>query len=194
MTGAILSGTVVASDGSTPVAGAEVALEQGNTVLVTTETDSAGAYELEGVVAGTYSVVEGGSTGTTAPLTVSVGSANVAVAPLQEGAAVLSGAVVDPANNPISEANVLLVSGSLPDAVLALTTTTDTNGNFTFANLAPGAYSLFIETTGFPAQLEQVTVSTNPAPLTVHLSAGTTLSGAITDLAPGWRSQTRPST
>ena len=63
LSGAILSGTVVASPGGTPVSGATVALEQGNVVLVTAESDSTGKYELESVAAGTYTVVTGGPTG-----------------------------------------------------------------------------------------------------------------------------------
>ena len=154
-------------------------------VLVTTETDSTGNYELESVAAGTYTVVTGGSTGSAAPQTVTVGLSNVTVPPLHVGTAVLSGAVVDPTGTPVSGANVLLVSGSLANAAVALTASTDANGDFTLANLAPGTYSLFVLTAGFPGQVEQVNVTASPSPLSVQLAGGIALSGTITDSSTG---------
>ena len=152
---------------------------------MTTETDSTGRYELESVAAGTYTVVTGGLTGTAAPQTVTVGLSNVTVPALQVGTDVLSGTVVDPTGSPVSGANVLLVSGSLANAAVGMTASTDANGDFTLANLAPGTYSLFVLAAGFPGQVEQVNVTANPSPLSVQLAGGIALSGTITDSSTG---------
>ena len=181
LSGANVSGTVVASDGATPVAGALVALEQGNVIIVTTETDSTGAYELEAVAPGTYTIATGGPTGLAPPQAITVGSSDLTVPTLQLGTAQLSGSVVDPSNDPVSGANVLLVPGPLALAQLGLTASTDANGDFTLSSLVPGSYSLFVDAPGFPAQAEQVTVTANGAPISIKLPAGTTLSGTITD-------------
>ena len=101
------------------------------------------------------------------------------------GTAELSGSIVDPSNNPVSGANVLLVPGPLADAELGSTGSTDANGTFTLTNLVAGLYSLFIEAPGFPAQVEQATVTVSGAPIGIKLAAGTTLSGTITDATTG---------
>ncbi len=185
LTGAIVSGTVVASDGATPVTGALVALEQGNNVIVTTETDSNGAYELEAVAPGTYTIATGGPTGLAPARSITVGTSNLTVPALQLGTAQLSGTVVDPSNNPVSGANVLLVNGPLADSELGSSASTDANGDFTLTSLVAGSYSLYIDAPGFPAMIEQVTVTATGAPVSIKLAAGTTVSGTVTDATTG---------
>ncbi len=71
----------------------------------------------------------------------------------------------------------------MSSGVLGLTATTDSSGSFTLSNLNPGTYSLLVVASGFPALVEQVTVSASSAPITVQLPVGATLSGTITDQA-----------
>ena len=67
--------------------GALVALEQGSNIIVTTETDSNGAYELEAVAAGTYTIATGGPTGLAPTQSITVGTSNVTISPLELGTA-----------------------------------------------------------------------------------------------------------
>lgn len=185
LAGAIVSGTVVGPDGKAPVANAVVALAQGDSVLVTTQTDSKGSYEFEGVVPGSYSVETGGSTGTAAAQPITVGAASVTVPALQVGSLNLTGLVFDPAGNPFGGANLLLTSTLTTDAELGLTTTTAANGSFTLGSLVAGQYTLTVVANGFVTQIQQLTVSSTGSPITVRLQGGTSLSGTITDATTG---------
>jgi len=70
----------------------------------------------------------------------------------------IQGVVQDPSGAGVPNATVKLVNTSTQ---VSATTTTDSSGNFQFLSLAPGAYQITVESSGFANEVVNVTLETN---------------------------------
>jgi RNA polymerase sigma factor (sigma-70 family) len=95
-----------------------------------------------------------------------------------EGVTTITGMVIDPDGNPISEAKVR--AGALYDAGTR-TTNTAADGAFSLAGCAVGNVLLTAEAEGFAPTTIQVNSATNAAPVRLVLSHGKTLSVRVMD-------------
>ena len=162
--GVPVSGTVFRDDdrdgtpqaGEPGVPGVTVELRDGNGVVVrTTTTAPDGSYSFTNVPPGQYTVVEqqppayGSSTANVIPVDLRAGS--VAGADFGDTLGSLSGTVFadtngngtrDPGEAGIPGVTLTLAGTDLAGNAVTLTTTTDANGNYTFANVPAGTYSL----------------------------------------------------
>jgi large repetitive protein len=166
--GETISGTVfndrnangVLDVGDTPIAGVPVAL--GGDAVSTTNTDSAGRYTFTSLGPGTFTVTEtqpsgfaegefvpgpGATALTSSSFTVVLGPGAVSAGNdfTERGTSALSGRVFadDNANGAVDpgEGGIPAVTVTLTGAT-TLTTTTDINGDYTFAVLPPGTFTL----------------------------------------------------
>ncbi|HTU32317.1 MAG TPA: TonB-dependent receptor [Candidatus Acidoferrum sp.] len=81
----------------------------------------------------------------------------------------IQGIVQDPSGAGVPNAKVTLINLATK---ISATTTTDSAGNYQFVSLAPGAYQITVDTSGFASELVNVTLETNqtknvPIPLKV---------------------------
>lgn len=83
-----------------------------------------------------------------------------------EPSGTLNGKVLDPLGGVVPDANVTLLRQGKESG----TTTTDQNGLFVFAGLAPGRYSVRVEAKGFAAQEDPPIFVTTGAPMAVSVS------------------------
>ncbi|HEU5152528.1 MAG TPA: carboxypeptidase regulatory-like domain-containing protein [Iamia sp.] len=192
---------VVTDDSGAPLAGVEVRAygASGATAKATT-TNAAGAYVLDGLAAGTYTlrfaragvVTEYHSNASAAssatPITLSPGSELVADATVSLTATV-TGAVIDGGGTPLAGVEVRAYSAS---GVTAKATTTSVGGGYVLDGLAPGTYRLRFARAGVVTQFFSDAVSlatataitltpgvTVTADATVSLTA--TVTGAVID-------------
>ena len=156
------------------IAGAQVRFTSGgNLTNLTATTDASGSYLLANVPPGNYtsSVTFGGHTFSTSPQLVMGGSVVNATIGLAPGA--LTGTVDGTTGSAYAGAAVTVTNAS--GAVVA-TATTDANGTFRIATVAPGNYSVYASVAGSslrsPAVGAQVTTNgTTPTGLTLKLAA-----------------------
>jgi len=144
--GAVVYGTV--SEGGEPIAGANVSIvdpipEQ----TMSTFTDAFGSYILEGVKAGTYSVIANATNHepSTKIVTIPVGG----VVPLYFALSSLTGDITGSVLHsgtlePLWRANVSIVVGAL-----TITVSTDQNGSYLLPDLPAGVYTLTATLEGF---------------------------------------------
>jgi hypothetical protein len=160
---AVLFGTVTQQDG-TALGNITVAVTAGTTTYAVTSatTPTPGAYEVDGIAPGTYTVsfTRPGGLPTSQIVTLAAGQ-RVPLNPVLAVAASISGtvfSVVGNKNVPFAAAGVsLFLATQFPSTVLA-TTTTDVSGHFIFQNLdAPQGYVVeFAASPGAPGQSTQV--------------------------------------
>jgi protocatechuate 3,4-dioxygenase beta subunit len=180
--------------GDTGLSGQTVSLLNGTTVVATTTTGAGGSYSFAGVAPGSYTVsvtkLAGdtfSTTGTTA-VTTSSGSA-VTATPIGEYApGTVTGTVFNDLNgngteqapeNGLSGQTVELLSGT----TIVATTTTATNGTYSFAGVAPGSYTVQVvkaagETFSPTGSLPNSIVSTTGAAAVTLASGGTAVVNA----------------
>lgn len=209
-----ITGTVTDSSGN-PVASATVVLcttegDAGGYTIANsfgTGTDANGNFTLSDVPAGTYVVLAGrhgvGIAHTT--VTVTDGTTTNVSLPLQapqnpgDGNGSLSGNVMDSQSNPISGAQIMLVSSSSsgvgsdsgdsgsPGTIYKATS--NSSGNFAFTSLPAGSYVLIVVDQGVGFSQSNVTITrqqTATTQVTIQTSSptitnGGTVSGAIVD-------------
>ena len=174
--GSTLQGTVLQSDGSTPLADATVELMQNGNVLGDATTDASGNYTFRDLQSGSYVVSASTQSSVTAVQTVAVApNSSASAPPLVAGAFTVSGTVVDAIGQPVAGATLALI----PAAGGLLLATTASDGSFSIANLAAGQYSVVVQATGYAltTQSIQVTGSTSQNYTLVH---GGTVSGTVT--------------
>ncbi len=185
LAGAVVSGSVVQADGTTPVTNALVCLVSSGSVLVAGETDANGDYAFEDVVPGTYTVLTGGRTGIAASASFTVGSQDANLPAIVLSTLQVSGTVAGPSGQPLAGATVLVVPQAEPLAALGMTAVTDSNGQFSVSGATPGSYEVQVQDDGFAPQSQVIALSAQGAPLAIQLQTGTTLSGQITDATGG---------
>jgi protocatechuate 3,4-dioxygenase beta subunit len=178
----VLTGTVTDTDGAA-VASVQVRVLQNSSVIATATTGSQGTYRITGLAAGTYVVQFSKSGFTTAQVSgvqISAGDSatvNVQLTSSGTGQGVLSGLVVDNLGRPVQGADVEL-SGASGD----LTTTTDADGLFQFADLVPANnYVLTVSASGYLTDTRRnIAVTANQeVNLRIQLAADSTSGGSL---------------
>jgi hypothetical protein len=161
--------------------GATVTLSQSGTVIATTTAGTNGSYSFASVLNGTYTVTPSATGFTFSPASQSATVNGNTVAVPAFTAAGTSGTIagsITPAANG-SGATVTLSQGGTTVA----TATAGTNGNYSFASVLNGTYTVTPSATGFtftPAS-QSVTVNGVPANVPAFTAAGTsgTINGSI---------------
>ena len=190
LAGAVIQGTVVAADGATPVANAQVYLLQNGQTLAEADTDSTGAYTLRGLAQGAYTLVASANQqnssiqGISATETVSVaGNAAVTADGLVLGNQSLLGTVVTATGQPVPGALIAL----LPlNGTTFFDTDSAADGTFNIGGLAPGQYTLTISTANYAPLTQTVSIpSSGGVSQSFFLSTGIGVSGVISDQTTG---------
>src|SRR6266851_3319947 len=167
-----LSGTVTDASTSRPIAGATVSAGTSSAV-----TDANGAYTIAGLAPGTYTATAtaSGYTSQSASVTLTASTTTTQNFALAPNPGTITGTVTDAGTAaPISGATVSYSGGS---------TTTNSSGVYTLANVTEGSYSVTAGATGYVSQSRTVTVgpgatATQNFALTAQV---TQLSGTVTD-------------
>jgi len=175
-----ISGHVTNSATGAAIAGAMVSFSGGATT-----TDSSGAYSFSNVAPGTYNVMASqvGFISQTNSVTVSSGATstlNFQLSPAPTPGAITGHVTNSATGAAIAGATVTFSGGSA---------TTDSNGAYSFTNVAPGTYSLTASQTGFTSQTGSVNVSSGTtSTLDFQLSPASspgTISGRVTNITTG---------
>ena len=199
---ATVYGTITQTDGQ-PVHDVTVQLSSGNSTykVVSADTPTPGAYAIDGVTPGTYTISfsrQGGQP-TSSIVSLAAGQ-SLDDSPVLTPAASIYGVVVDAANpsQPVAQAQVTLYLATQYPTVSVATVLTDTSGAFTFANVdAPQNYIVGVAypqrssnqetvllTTGegvaTPVCGSQATGNPNPAPPPVSSTTGTSTTTSTT--------------
>jgi hypothetical protein len=175
-----IQGSVFATNGTTPVANANVVLS--GTSLASTTTNEGGQFSFNFVSVGAFTLDatdgngnHGRSTGSI-PKTGSVVQSNVTF--LGRGA--VSGVVSDSSQNPVPNANVSLTSQSIFGGVS--TTTTDSGGNYVLSNIFVGPFNVAAGSSalGLGGQASgSITSDQQSVTENITLSASGTVTGTI---------------
>jgi protocatechuate 3,4-dioxygenase beta subunit len=180
--GGVLAGTVTDTNG-TAVVSATVKVLQNSSVIGTATTGSQGTYRISSLPVGTYVVQFSKSGFTTAQVSgveITAGASTTVDAQLTtsgSGLGTLSGLVVDSLGRPVQGA-VVELSGASGD----LTTTTDADGTFQFANLTPATnYTLTVTASGYvtDARRNVVVTANEDANVRVELVQDSTSGGSL---------------
>ena len=145
-----IDGTVTSSDSNNPAAGILIQGLQGSTVIGSALADGSGNFQILNLPAGTYTLALPAATGafvTALTVTVAQGQTVTGEAIVVQPGGTISGSVVKPPSSPIAGIPVYL-SGP---AGLALSTTTDSSGNYQFTGLGTGAYLVYLPLGGAQA-------------------------------------------
>ncbi len=167
-----LSGTVSDASTTRPIAGATVSAGTASAV-----TDANGAYTIAGLAPGTYTATAtaSGYTSQSASVTLTAGTTTTQNFALAPNPGAITGTVTDAGTAaPISGATVSYSGGS---------TTTNSSGVYTLANVTEGSYSVTASATGYTNQSRTVTVG--PGATATQNFALTPPNGAITGTVTG---------
>ncbi len=159
---ASIAGAVV-DDSGNGIAGVDITLtgidHDGSPVLIVVQTDANGDYLFDGLLPGTYVVTEtqplgygdgvetAGSTGGDISTNDVIGAIVVDQGDASTGndfaeiTGSVSGSVVDQNGDPIADVSIAL-SGTDVDGAVAVTATTDANGDYVFDGLLAGTYTV----------------------------------------------------
>ena len=182
----VITGSVLNSDGVTPLPAATVVLSQGTQPVATAVTDANGLYRFRVVVPGTY-ILSSGFVGvglTTNQSIVVPANTNLAAPPLTIGSLQFSGGVKQASGEPLPGALVNLFLNNGQSAVANFNTTTTEGGRFVITGLVPGTYALQIRISGYAAVTEPLTIAGSTSQSFV-LPAGAVAQGTITDATSG---------
>jgi len=151
--GGTLDGAVTDSLTGKPIVGASVSYSGGGSAAT---TDSNGVYAFSNVATGTYtvSVTATGYTGQSASASVTAGSATTKNFSLVALPGSISGRVTDASTS-------LGIPNPVVSYMVGSTTTTatsDASGNYSFASVTEGTYSVSYSATGYTSQIVSVTV------------------------------------
>lgn len=178
------NGNGVQDSGETGIGSVGVTLyaADGTTVLATTSTSSTGAYSFTGLPGGSYVVAfdrPAGKVFTTSSrftVTIPAGATDLNVDAGLVTASSIGGTVFDDTNGngtrDAGESGLATVTVALQQGgATLLTTTTDTGGAYSFADLLAGSYDVVVVP---PPGGFQLTTAANPAPLTVAIAENRT--------------------
>lgn len=164
-----LSGTVTNTSGN-PVSEANVSASLNGVEIESTTTDTNGKYSLElpGVKTYSISITADGYAEFTTTQAIDEGeefTLNAVITPTGTGS--LSGKITDMNESPIAGVTLSLRAGHISEARNSETTdaletaTSDTNGEYSFSNLAYGSYNITTSKDGYASQTVNVTVDEN---------------------------------
>jgi protocatechuate 3,4-dioxygenase beta subunit len=143
------------------------------------QTDDSGRYALEGLSDGPYRVsVDGPGVSYTKTLDVSGDTQGDLTLP----ATTLSGVVTDESSGqPLEGADVQAETGEETQAFAVKRSATDSNGNYSIADMDAGTYRVTARLTGYRLKTQSATVGTDPATLDFALAKGSGLSIRVSD-------------
>ena len=183
--GGAISGTVVASDGHTPAAGARVTLDAlGETGRFGTETaaaDGAGGFVFDHLRAGRYELVAQSNAGSSAPsdLVLADGQRADGIVLSVAGGTLLQGTVSGLAPEQLAGVRVVASSSGYSDV-----TTTDDSGHFTLPDVPAGVVRLNAATSFRRERTTQTTVEVPDGapemPVDIVFEGTSTLAGRVT--------------
>jgi acid phosphatase len=175
-----ITGHVTNSATGAAIAGATVGFSGGSTT-----TDSNGAYSFSSITPGTYSVTASQTGFTSQTNSVAVSSGATSTLDFHLSAAPTAGAFTGHVTNANTAAAIAGATVSFSGG----STTTDSNGAYSFSNVAPGTYSVTVSATGFTSQTGSVTVSSGAtSTLDFQLSQASTpgtITGRVTNITTG---------
>ena len=154
--GSTLSGVVRAAGTGEPLSGVAVALADGNgEVIGTTVTSETGAYRLENLVPGPYTLAMSAPAYQPMALPAVIGDGQPAIvnAEMRAGARV-GGTARNTAGAAVPDARVTLLD---PEGNVAGVTTTGPDGTYSFENLPEGEYTVLA--TGYPPAASRLAVT-----------------------------------
>ena len=168
-------GTVLSTTTGNPIVGANVNIYQGSNILASATSDSNGNYVLNNLAPGQYTLVASGNLFQNASqgATVVASQTTTANFSLADQPGSITGTVIGAA------ASIDLLQGQS----LIASTTTASDGSFSFLNLAPENYLLRVQAQNFQTALLGATVVANmTTTVSVTLQAQTgTISGQVMD-------------
>jgi large repetitive protein len=164
--GVTISGTVTAVTGGAGIVGAKVRLRQAGVVIDSATTIAGGAYSIDSVRAGTYTLnvtAAGYIAQTTANITVAAANVTRNFQLVTQPAGVMvSGNVSDVADqSPVAGAMLHLLQG----AVVVDSAITTNAGDYSFDSVQAGTYTINVTATGYTAQTT-VAFTVTAAPIT----------------------------
>jgi protocatechuate 3,4-dioxygenase beta subunit len=175
-----ITGTVTDTEDGSPVAGATV-----TDGTRTTTTDATGEYNIANMPPGTYQVTASKSGYESSSLTVTVSAEITAVANLSLTRIIVAGAITGTVND--AEDGSPVAGATVSDGIR--TTTTDSTGKYTIADVPPGTYQVTASKSGYESSSLTVTVSEeNSAVANLSLNKIVilgTIAGTVTDTEDG---------
>ncbi len=182
----IISGTVTDATTTDPIAGATIEVFDSTVLIAVAITDSNGNYQVTSLAPGDYFVVAGKDTFQTqvaAAIVLSNETTTVNFA-LVSNPGTISGTVTDASTtDPIPNATIAVFQGT----TFIHFELTDSSGDYTISNLAPGSYTVVAIAEGFQANFSNEIVSANSvttADFALNSSPGA-ISGTITEACAG---------
>ncbi|MCU1270103.1 MAG: repeat/fibronectin type domain protein [Acidobacteriaceae bacterium] len=167
-----ISGNISGAGGN----GAVVTLSSGSSTIAATTANSTGAYAFNNIGSGSYTVTPTNAGYTLNPVSQAVSVTNANISNVNFTATASSTWSISGNISPSSLGSgaVLTLSGSNS------TTTADANGNYSFANVANGMYTVTPSQAGVTFNPAWQSVTVNGAPLsTVNFTAQTIATGAL---------------
>ena len=141
----------------------------GSRASATGRTDESGAYVLEGLQEGSYSIAAMGTD--TAPIRKSVAITGDTTVDLEAPPARISGVVVEAeSGRPLSEVGVRIEDGG-PGTRFVTMVTTDSSGRFSFEDLEPRTYRVAFQKAAYQADTREL-VASEGADVRVELRRG----------------------
>jgi Carboxypeptidase regulatory-like domain len=175
-----ISGTTLASDGSTPASDVPVTLYSGAIPLLQENSDDNGNFQFLLFAPGSYHLLAADETavyGNQAALAITVGTDLTSVQ-LVARTSMVTGTFKDAATGDPLPGAVLHISGAGIDGFID--TLTDQSGNYQFAGPAGDQLTISSDATGYAYQTQQVTLpASGSTTLNFSLTAGITFSGTI---------------
>ena len=166
------------------VPGATVTFTSTDGQTYTATTNANGVYTLSSIPPATYvgtATKAGFGIGTSPSTTVVTGVTSTVNFVLKPGPGIASGRVLNTSGAPISGATVFFSGNGLATPATA---TTDANGAYSLASLAPGTYNVAASATGYgtsaPIQVSVASSTTTPVPdIVLGLAVNGTLGGLV---------------
>jgi subtilase family serine protease len=161
---AVISGQVTSSDATLISSGVQVGAYQGSTLVASVQADSSGNFSIgNNLAAGTYTIAPTTSEFyTPQTITVTAGQNVTGVKIDVEPGGTITGTVTDA----VSGATLAgVVVNATPPSGDALSTTTDSNGDYTFTGLNLGQYTVYLnhDAAAAGSQTVQITSLSGPA-------------------------------
>ncbi len=179
-----ISGTVIDSITSNPIMNALIGVFDGSVFVAFTTTDGAGNYSVSDLAPGNYDVTATaeGYQSKTVGASVITNTTTIVDFALDQPPGAIAGTVTDASTgNPIPGATINILQGT----TLITSILTDTNGQYSISEFAPGNYTVIASAPNFSAAVAGATVTAgNTTTVNFALLANPgSISGTVTDAA-----------